>query len=478
MKQRNENLLFAAGALALIGAGAAAGRMLSRSTVRTDTTGALPKASLLDTLALALDVFVPNVAKGVIIRRPKVVAMAEQMELDRRAVQRMQKLRTTYGRGPLMLRLPLRNQAVVLAPEHVHRVLNQSPEPFATASSEKRSALAHFEPKGALISHGPERTVRRRFNEEVLGHEHSVHRLVESFLPVVDEEAQRILASAQARGELDWNGFSEGWFRLVRRVVFGNSASEDHEFNDLTVQLRRAGNWGFLRPRQSAVQERFFARIKEYLDRAEPGSLAAVIESAPKTEETMPHHQVPQWLFAFDPAGMTTFRALALLAAHPEQASRAQEEVRSNPGIKRQDLPFLRATVLESLRLWPTTPLVLRQTTRETRWEDGTMPAKTGILIFAPFFHRDDQRLAYADRFTPELWLKQRTDQDWPLIPFSAGPAICPGRNLVLLLTSAMLAALIDQRSLRLVPSDRLDPARLPGTLDNYSLRFRLGRSS
>jgi hypothetical protein len=37
-----------------------------------------------------------------------------------------------------------------------------------------------------------------------------------------------------------------------------------------------------------------------------------------------------------------------------------------------------------------------------------------------------------------------------------------------------MLARLLDQRQVRLEASDRLNPERLPGTLNNYSLRFRL----
>ena len=113
-----------------------------------------------------------------------------------------------------------------------------------------------------------------------------------------------------------------------------------------------------------------------------------------------------------------------------------------------------------------------------TEWETGVMPAQTGIMIYAPFFHRDDQRLPYANHFAPELWMRHRTDQDWPLIPFSIGPAMCPGRNLVLLLTSAMLTALLDQRQVRLQPPDRLDARQpLPGTLNNYALRFALERN-
>jgi len=476
MTKRNDSLWLAAGVLGAFGAGLAAGKALVRSTpASTDT---LPQASILDTIALGLDVFAPAVAKGAIIRRPRVVGLAERLALDRRAVQRMQKLRNKYGEGPLMLRLPIRKQAVVLAPAHVHRVLNESPDPFSPASSEKRAALSHFEPKGVLISQGKERSERRAYNEAVLDHRQAVHSLVDSFLPKVEEEAGRMLAIARRRGELDWDAFARGWYRLVRRVVFGESAADDQELNDLTVQLRRNANWAVFHPKDRKTQARFFERIDTYLARAEAGSLAGMMAGMPATPATVdiaPAQQVPQWLFAFDAAGMTTFRALALLATHPDQAVRARKDMRSDPA--RQHLPFLRATVLEAVRLWPTTPMILRQTTRATQWDHGKMPAGTGVLVYAPFFHRDDQRLPHADQFTPALWLKERSDKDWPLVPFSEGPAGCPGRNLVLLLASSMLAALLDGRSVELAPGRRLDPARLPGTLDNYTLRFKFAES-
>jgi len=471
MTKRNENLALAAGALGLLG-GYAVGKMLKSSA---PANGVLPQASLLDTMALAVDVLAPTFAKGVIIRRPGAVAMAEQWQLDTRAVQRMQKLRNKYGQGPLMLPLPIRKQAVVLAPEHVYRVLNETPEPFSPASSEKRAALSHFEPEGVLISQGPVRTERRRFNEDVLESNHAVHHMAERFLPIVDQEAARILAAARDKGELDWDAFAQGWYRLVRRVVFGDGAADDQELNDMTVALRKAANWAFLHPKRKATQARFFARIQDYLERAEAGSLAAVIARTPQTADTKPVQQVPQWLFAFDAAGMATFRALALLATHPEQAEQARAELRDKPGIERKFLPFLRATLLEAVRLWPTTPAILRQTTRETHWEEGTMPARTGVLVFAPFFHRDDQRLDHAHRFTPDLWLHERGDAEWPLVPFSAGPAVCPARHLVQMLSSAMLAALIDGREAKLVSAQRMVPGRLPGTLNNYGLRFALG---
>jgi cytochrome P450 len=447
------------------------------ATAMTINRTFVPRATLGETLGVISGIVIPIIARGVIIRRPKMVAMAEWLDLDRLAVKRVQQLRDKYGDGPLLLRTPPGlPRALILSPDHVHRVLDGSPEPFATASSEKRAALAHFQPKGVLISHGRERADRRRFNEEVLDTNRPVHRLAERFVPVVYEEADSMLASARHRGELTWDEFAEAWFRVVRRVILGDAAREDHEFTNLVARLRSHANWAFLNPKRRGLRQQFFDRLQSHLARAEPGSLAAVMASTRTTDLTEPAQQVPQWLFAFDPAGMTAFRALALLASHPEQAERARQEIHEREGADAHDLPYLRACVLESLRLWPTTPMVLRQTTTRTNWETGVLPAKTGILIFANFFHRDDARLPYANTFKPDIWLEHRSNQDWPLIPFSGGPAMCPGRNLVLLLTSNMLAALIGDRQVSLTSHPSFGPDRpLPGTLNNYGLRFALG---
>jgi hypothetical protein len=63
------------------------------------------------------------------------------------------------------------------------------------------------------------------------------------------------------------------------------------------------------------------------LSLAAPGSLASLMAKKPATPEVHPEHQVPQWLFAFDPAGMNAFRSMALLTTHPQHLARARQEI-------------------------------------------------------------------------------------------------------------------------------------------------------
>jgi cytochrome P450 len=65
------------------------------------------------------------------------------------------------------------------------------------------------------------------------------------------------------------------------------------------------------------------------------------------------------------------FRALALLAGRAKYSSGSSE--------------YLRAVFLDTQRLSPTTPVILRETTEETRWGDKTLTKGTGIVIFTPF---------------------------------------------------------------------------------------------
>ncbi|HXV91767.1 MAG TPA: cytochrome P450, partial [Pseudonocardia sp.] len=315
----------------------------------------------------------PVLAQGVIARRPGMVTLAARVDADRRAVRTVQRLRDRHGPGPVRLRIPGRRVTLLLSAEDVHRMLVESPEPFAPANLEKRGALGHFQPHGVLISHGRARAERRRFTEAVLDTGRPLHRFAERITAVVGEEAALLADEAAVSGVLDWDNVIRSWWRIVRRVVLGDPARDDHETTDMLRTLRQRANWSYLRRPDPDLRERFLERLRSYVTAASPGSLAALVAQTPAPAGLGPDGrmpldpvgQVPQWLFAFEPAGMAAHRALALVVAHrgTDVGTQIDAEVRSADLATPQDLPLLRASVLESVRLWPTTPVVLRDTT-------------------------------------------------------------------------------------------------------------------
>src|SRR3954453_5147241 len=179
----------------------------------------LPTATAGETAGVLADLVAPLVARGVIVRRPRIEGALDRLDADRRAVRRLQALRRHHGDAPVLLRLPGRDVVIVLAPDDVRRVLDGTPEPFAAASREKRAALGHFQPNGVLVSPGPGRADRRRFNEDVPQPGRPEHELAPAFVAVVQEEAAPLLSG----GELGWERFAQAWWRIVRRVVLGTA---------------------------------------------------------------------------------------------------------------------------------------------------------------------------------------------------------------------------------------------------------------
>ncbi|WP_133251797.1 cytochrome P450 [Actinomycetospora cinnamomea] len=441
----------------------------------------MPRLGVADTLRVALGVLAPTVAQGAIARRPRAMALAERLDLDARAVATVQDLHRRYGDVPVRLALPGRRLALVLGPDDVHQVLQDSPEPFALANREKKGALGQFQPHGVLVSHGRVREQRRAVNETVLDTPRPVHRLAPTVVAAVREEARAVAERAASSHRLDWDTFSAGWRRMVRRVVLGDTARDDEALQRDLDALRYRANWSYFAPRDRSRRDRLRRRLAAYVERAEPGSLAGLLaETAGGDEEVDPVDQLPQWLFAFDPAGMATIRALALLAVEPDERTRVRAEMdEGDPGAPRE-LRRLRAAVLESVRLWPTTPMILRETTRDTEWAGARVPSGTAMLVYTPYLHRDDDDLAVAHRFAPDLWLRDgptgppdgaRTD--WPLVPFSEGPGVCPGQNLVLLTASTFLATLLEHHDHALTHPRALDPAYVPGVISPFRVRFR-----
>ncbi|MBB4689165.1 cytochrome P450 [Amycolatopsis jiangsuensis] len=422
-------------------------------------------ATVTETAKVAGGVLLPTLAGGVIKRRPAVMQLAQRLQLDRPSVRVVTQLRDKYDGRPLRLRVPGRSVALALSADDVGTVLAGAPIPFSPSTVEKRAALGHFQPHGVLVSPPEQREQRRRFNEEVLEPGHALHELAGPFAEAVAEEAGRLRESPV----LDWDRFARSWWRLVRRQVLGASARDDDRVTDLLARLRLDANWAYLHPRRDDARREFTQRLQAHLDRAEPGSLAATIAEVDGT--TPAADQVAHWLFAYDAAAIVTFRTLALLASHPEAARTARAD-------QSPELQFLRACALESVRLWPTTPMLLRETTEQTEWGR----AGTTILVFTPFFHRDPTRMSYADSFVPSIWLDGRAAAQPALVPFSAGPAICPGRDLVLFTVSTLLAELLRDRDYRLSGAElsgaELSGAGLsgagplPASLDPFHLRF------
>ncbi|XP_042030693.1 cytochrome P450 83B1-like [Salvia splendens] len=143
----------------------------------------------------------------------------------------------------------------------------------------------------------------------------------------------------------------------------------------------------------------------------------------------------------------------ALIKA-PKVMDKLQNEIRSLVGEKGKveeddlpKLPYLKAVVNESLRLYPPVPLLIPRESMETSILDGyEIQPKTMVYVNAYAAGRDPECWENPDEFFPERFLNSGIDykgQDFGLIPFGSGRRMCPGMSMGYLTTELMVANLV-----------------------------------
>ncbi|KAJ7062829.1 cytochrome P450 [Mycena amicta] len=163
-------------------------------------------------------------------------------------------------------------------------------------------------------------------------------------------------------------------------------------------------------------------------------------------------------------AGITF--AIYMLAEHPDMACRLREEVLNRVGPSGRpthedikNMPYLRAFINETMRLYPPIPMNVRTSKNATTWPSTTggqplyVPAKTKI-IYVPFLmhRRKDLWGPDALEFDPDRFIDHRlgkylTPNPYIFLPFSAGPRICLGQQFAYQETSFFLIRLLQRFS-------------------------------
>jgi len=439
----------------------------------------LPSASFLENVRFNQAVVVPNALQGIFKRRRKAVGVATRVGVDGQAAGLLRDLRSAHGSGPLWVRVVKDPALLLLDVADVQRALEGSPNPFASDPEAKRKGMGAFQPHALTLSRGELWADRRRFTEAVLDSDRPAHVFADRFVAVVFEEIDGLRAGPGPQPEIDHDALHAAYRRITRRVLFGDRAADDEALSDqLAALMEQANGMPGSPPKDYAA---YAEHVEALVARAGADSLAARAAETPSDPDTQAAGQFTHWLFALqDTTSVNVLRALALLATHDLALETAQEELESlgDPlsGGDVARLAHLRAILLEAMRLWPTTPMLARETVTELVWNGVRVPAGTQVLIVNLFHHRDPERLGEAaDRCSPEGWLDGRFDADWGLNHLSHGPQGCPGANLALLIGTATLAALLRRGTPRLAVGDLSADGPLPHMLNPFALRMTLG---
>ncbi|KAF8023191.1 hypothetical protein BT93_F0635 [Corymbia citriodora subsp. variegata] len=154
-----------------------------------------------------------------------------------------------------------------------------------------------------------------------------------------------------------------------------------------------------------------------------------------------------------DTSASTMEWALSLLLNNPEAVAKAQAEIDARTGRNRlieesdlAELPYLRAIVTETLRMYPPAPLIPPHESSEECTVGGfQVPRGTMLLVNIWAVQNDPKLWAEPRKFMPERFqgLGMEGNLGFAMSPFGAGRRACPGEALAMRMIGLALGTLI-----------------------------------
>jgi cytochrome P450 len=440
---------------------------------RTAGAEGLPSASLVESVRFVATGLLPSLARGLFAPRQRMMRWLTSLNTDARAISTLSAIRRAHGgQGARLLG---GRMAVLWGVDAIREVLDKSADVYASDAGAKKKGMCHFQPEALTISRGEDWRDRRAFNESVLATSDELHPDARRFLAVVADEVARLRVGGDRA--LDWDQFERLFDHITLRVIFGDSARGDQELTGLLEKLMAEANRIVGVSGEGDDLYDLYGRLEHYLAQAEPGSLVGRVAGAPQTDRTRVAHQVPHWMFAMrDTLGANTYRALAAIVADPDVESFVRHEMDgrdlSDPATL-GGLYYLEGCLQEAMRLWPTTPLLARETTRDLELGGARLEEGTQVMMLNVFNHRRPEGVPDADRLVPERWAGD-TPTEYRFNHLSNGTQDCPGGPLVLLLGKAVLARMLDEYSLSLAEPSLPAGGDQPVMLDFFAIRFEV----
>jgi cytochrome P450 len=184
---------------------------------------------------------------------------------------------------------------------------------------------------------------------------------------------------------------------------------------------------------------------------------------------------IGQTTVLFGAAHLTTANTLTwtlfLLAQHPHVAAALAEEVNATLGGSAPSLgqleamPLLDAVLKESMRILPASAYSHRVNVRPVQLGELRLPPGTPIIFSQVITHHMPELFPEPEAFRPERW-RTITPSPYAYFPFAAGPRMCIGSSLALMILKLTLSTILQRFRFSVVPGSMID-ARVDWTMLN-----------
>lgn len=181
------------------------------------------------------------------------------------------------------------------------------------------------------------------------------------------------------------------------------------------------------------------------------------------TEEDMINEANTFMLAGQDSVGASVAFTLFLLAKHQDVQQKCWEEVNEIFQGDTEKIPtmndlrqmkYLEQCIKESLRLYPSVPLLARQISEDIQMGDHLVPSGSLVCVDVYATHRLPHIYPDPEKFQPERFSAENSATRHPcaFIPFASGPRLCLGYKYAYLEMKTILSRILRRYTLETVP--------------------------
>jgi len=370
------------------------------------------------------------------------------------------------------------------SPETVRETFVEQAAAFERKSPQMRFALEPLLGDGLFVSDGETWRARRRAVAPVT----HASRMAE-LAPVMTEVAAEWHArwsATHAGGEFDaLEEMAEMTAEVICRTLFGRSLGSDaaasvvHAFSAYQARIGQSALGAMMGLPEwvsrlgNIAASREAKRIHKVLDALiadvlrKPDGDASLVRALAALQAMEPWALRNEAATLFMAGHETTANTMAwawfLLANSPASAARLRDEARAVLGGRAAghddvpNLPYARAVIEETLRLYPPVPVLAREALVDTKVAGTPVPRGSLLLVVPWLLHRNPRLWEQPDHFRPERFIEGQPIR-YSYVPFSIGPRVCTGQQFGMVESVICLATLAQNFAPAMKPGHVVQP--------------------
>ncbi len=388
-------------------------------------------------------------------------------------------------------------------PDDIQYVLVKHPEQFHKSPTLKRATQQAIG-QGLLTSDGEFHKRQRKLVQPAFH-----HKRIAAYAAVMTDYATEMVAGWRDQATLDIaHEMMELTMRIVGKTLFdADMTGEADAIGDaITIGLEATidrmqrpfafDHWlptAKYRERQRAGQV-LEAAIQNIIEKRrqsseDKGDLLSMLLLAVDEDDggQMTNQQVRDEAMTLFIAGHeTTANALAwtfyLLGQHPEIESRLRAELdtalsgRTATITDLPNLPLLEWVIKESMRLYPPAWVISREAIEPVTLGGYDIPRGSIIMMSIYVLHRDPRFWDEPEQFRPERFAPGWDEHvpKYAYFPFGGGPRVCIGNQFAMMEAQLILATVLQQTQLTLIPNQKIEPQPLVTLRPRHGIQMRV----